>query len=306
MLFAHTAPAEHVAIAAVGCAAVALYGWAWLHLPESRRRTWRLWSWAGGVLALTVSMAAPVERIAEESFTGHMVQHLLMIVVAAPLLVLARPVRTFVDGLAPGHGTSGAERSVARWWRTAGTVIAPAMFLVVLFVTHLTGIYDAALGNRFVHDAEHLAYLLAAVALWAVVGSAGQANAPGRVAAVFAVIGGSALLGVVLLTASSPLIDTYATSLGADALDDQRAAASLMWVGGMAISLPLLVMAVWRWAATEQRIAERAEHLDAVAAAASASSTAAPPEIRSPDRAERDVRSEFRGRGDEVRSGPDM
>jgi len=262
-VFAHTAPAEHVAIAAIGCAAVALYGWAWLHLPESRRRTWRLWSWAGGVFALALSTASPVERIADESFTGHMVQHLLMIVVAAPLLVLARPVRTFADGLAPGRGTTGTERRVARWWRTAGTVIAPALFLVVLFVTHLTGIYDAALGNRFVHDAEHVAYLSAAVALWAVVCSAGQANAPGRVGAVFAVIGGSALLGVVLLTASSPLMDTYANSLGAaDALDDQRAAASLMWVSGMAISLPLLMTAFWRWAATEQRIAERAERLE--------------------------------------------
>ena len=266
-MFAHTNPAEHVAIAAVGCAAVALYGWAWLHLPDSRRRTWRLWSWAGGVVALAVSTSSPVERIANESFTGHMVQHLLMIVVAAPLLVLARPVRTFADGLASGHGTTSTERRVARWWRTAGTVIAPGAFLAVLFVTHLTGIYDEALGNRWVHDAEHLAYLLAAVALWAVVCSAGQANAPGRVAGVFAVIGGSALLGVVLLTASSPLMDTYARSLGTpDALDDQRAAASLMWVGGMAISLPLLVTAVWRWAATEQRIAERAEQLESASA----------------------------------------
>lgn len=267
-MFAHTSPVEHVAIMAVGGAAVALYGWAWLHLPESRRRTWRLWAWAGGVFALAVSTSSPVERIAVESFTGHMVQHLLMIVVAAPLLVLARPVRTFADGFAPGHGTTSTERRVARWWRAAGTVIAPAAFLAVLFVTHLTGIYDEALGNRYVHDAEHLAYLFAAIALWAVVCSAGQAHAPGRVGAVFAVIGGSALLGMVLLTASSPLIDTYATSLGTDALDDQRAAASLMWAGGMAISLPLLVIAVWRWAATEQRIAERAEQFEAAASTA--------------------------------------
>ncbi|MGB0114016.1 MAG: cytochrome c oxidase assembly protein [Ilumatobacteraceae bacterium] len=255
-------PAEHVALVLVGVVAVAVYGWAWLHLPEPRRRTWRLWAWAGGVFALAVSTSAPVERLADESFTGHMVQHLLMIIVAAPLLVVARPVRTLGDGLQASPRTTPTERRVARWWRTAGPVIAPAAFLVVLFVTHLTGIYDEALQNRFVHDAEHLAYLLTAVALWAVVRSAGRASAPGRVAAVFAVIGGSALLGVVLLTASTPLIDTYATSLGtADALDDQRAAASLMWVGGMALTLPLLVTSVWRWANAEQRAAERLEAL---------------------------------------------
>ena len=76
--------------------------------------------------------------------------------------------------------------------------------------------------------------------------------------AVFAVIGGSALLARgVAHRVVAPDGHLCAFARYADALDDQRAAASLMWVGGMAISLPLLVTAVWRWAATEQRIAER-------------------------------------------------
>lgn len=76
----------------------------------------------------------------------------------------------------------------------------------------------------------------------------------------FGVIGGSALLGVVLLSATTPLVPTYAIELGVEAaLDDQRAAASLMWIGGLAITLPLLIVSVWRWAAAEKRIAERSE-----------------------------------------------
>lgn len=263
-MLAHTSAVEHAALVAVAWLSVGVYGWAWLRLPATRRSTWRMAVWAVGSIALAVSMSPPVERLAEESFTGHMVQHLLMVLLAAPLLVIARPVRTIRDGLFPAQRPTASERGVARWWRRAGPVVAPAAFIGVLFVTHLTGIYDEALQHRFVHDLEHVAYFAAAVALWAVVRSAGRSSAPARVGSVFAVIAGTALLGVVLLTASTPLIDTYARSLGADdALDDQRAAASLMWAGGMALTLPLLITAVWRWAAAEQRTAERAEQLGA-------------------------------------------
>ena len=78
----------------------------------------------------------------------------------------------------------------------------------------------------------------------------------------FGVIAGGALLGMILLSATAPLMPTYEARLGAArALDDQRAAAALMWVTGMLTTLPLLVLAVWRWASTEERIARRAEAL---------------------------------------------
>ena len=78
----------------------------------------------------------------------------------------------------------------------------------------------------------------------------------------FGVIAGGALLGMILLAATEPLMPTYAARLGADrALDDQRAAAAIMWVTGMFTTLPLLVLAVWRWASAEERIARRAEAL---------------------------------------------
>ncbi|MEO6571030.1 MAG: cytochrome c oxidase assembly protein, partial [Ilumatobacteraceae bacterium] len=142
------------------------------------------------------------------------------------------------------------------------TVAAPVTFLGVLFATHFTGVYDLALRSRWVHDLEHLGYLLSAVMLWSVVLAPNSAKAVGRIGAAFAVIAGSAALGVVLMSADRPLVATYARRLGtAEALDDQRLAASLMWVGGMASSLPLLMIAVWTWASGEQRRAERAEHL---------------------------------------------
>ena len=90
-----------------------------------------------------------------------MVQHLLVIVGAAPLLVLARPLHTaMAAGWMPA--TALGRRVGAAWHRT-GPLLGPAMFVVVLFATHLTSIYDRALDDRLLHEAEHAAYLLGAV-----------------------------------------------------------------------------------------------------------------------------------------------
>jgi putative membrane protein len=205
-----------------------------------------------------------MERLAEESFTGHMVQHLVVIIGAAPLLVLAHPLQTLLRaGWIP---TTAAGRRLGAWWHRAGPMLAAAAFVVVLFATHLTSLYDDALGNRWLHEAEHAAYLATAIAIWAAVLAAGRAAAVARVGAVFGVIVGMALLGMILLAATEPLMPTYADRLGRDrALDDQRTAAAVMWVTGMFTTLPLMIAAVWRWASTEQRIALRAEALSAPA-----------------------------------------
>ena len=98
--------------------------------------------------------------------------------------------------------------------------------------------------------------------MWTAVLGVGRAGAVARVGSVFGVIAGGAMLAVILMAATEPLMPTYEARLGvADALDDQRSAAAIMWVTGMFTTLPLLVAAVWRWASTEQRIAERAEAL---------------------------------------------
>ncbi|NOX29349.1 MAG: cytochrome c oxidase assembly protein [Actinobacteria bacterium] len=243
-----------------------IYGVAWFRQKSPSFS--RLLFWVAGVAAFAISTSPWMETLASETFTGHMVQHLLMIVLAAPLLVFAEPLQTIQGGWPALRWSSRSERALASRWRRIAPLLAPALFVAVLFVTHLTGIYDAALNNRFLHDAEHVAYVMSAVLLWVAVRGAGTSAAVGRVGTAFAVIAGSAILGIVLLSASTPLFETYAERLGpVAALDDQRVAASLMWVGGMATTLPLLLVAVWRWASTEEQIADRAERLQSEQAA---------------------------------------
>jgi putative membrane protein len=259
-MIAHASTTEHTLFVLGSVAAVAVYSVAWFR--QERPSTLRLLFWATGVFTLVAATSSWMETLASESFTGHMVQHLMLIVLAAPLLVFAEPIETIQGEWPVLRWSSRNERALSNRWRRIAPILAPTLFLAVLYLTHLTGIYDAALNNRLLHDAEHLAYAMSAVLLWAAVRGAGTSVAVGRVGMSFAVIAGSALLGIVLLSASTPLFDTYAERLGPDAaLDDQRVAASLMWVGGMATTLPLLLVAVWRWASAEERIADRAEQL---------------------------------------------
>ena len=262
-MLAHSSPAQHIGTVAVAVALTVLYGRGWL---AARASPARLWCWVAGVIALLASMSPPMETVSTESFTGHMVQHIVMIVIAAPLLVLSRPIDTLLPHSAMPLRIRRSAHAMGRTWHRTAAIVAPVAFVGSLVVTHLTDIYDTAIRHQFVHDLEHVAYLLAAVALWALVLGAGRRRGIDRMAAVFAVIAGMAFLGAILMTADHALIDSYAASEGAaDALDDQRVAAAIMWVTGMAITLPLLLLTVWRWATMEQNIAERREALERAA-----------------------------------------
>ena len=259
-MLAH-AGAEHLFTAVAAVVAIAAYGWCWVSLRHPSRG--ELACWIGGVAAAALATMPTIEGVAERSFTGHMAQHLILICVAAPLLVLGRPLVTveraglLTHSRMIRHGRARLARR-ARWLTLAG----PGGLVLVLVATHFTGLYDAAIRHRVVHDLEHLAYLGAAAAAWTAILSRRRSTAMARLAAVLAVGAGGAFVGMVLLSAKRPLVASYVDRLGPTAaLADQHRAAALMWVGGMVATVPLLVAAVWRWASTEQRIAERAERL---------------------------------------------
>lgn len=259
---------DHVAIGVAGAAAVGLYGAAWLRLPKPV--TWRLLAWIGGVALVVVASLPVMETLALDSFAGHMIQHLIVIIGAAPLLVIARPVHTLTSvGWLP---VTGIGRQVGARWHRWAPALGPGLFVLVMFATHLSPIYDDALGNRWLHESEHAAYLVSACAMWAAVVGVRRTGAALRVGAVFGVIALSSILALILMGAARPLMPTYERRLGFDdAVADQRTAATIMWVSGMLTTLPLLIAAVWRWASAEEKIARRAEALaDAAAERAAA------------------------------------
>lgn len=219
----------------------------------------RATSGAAAVLVLLVSLASPLDAAAGTVFSAHMVQHLLLTAVAAPLLVLAAPVAT-IRRVLPLRWADpllvAAARGVARiaWWPLAATSAG----LGVLSVWHIPALYEAALRSDLVHGLEHVTLLGGAALLWsAVLGAARRRQVLWSAGA----LGLSALhasaLGALLALSPRPWYGSHAegaASWGIDPLADQQVAGAIMWVPTAAVHLGVLALLLHRWfRAAEQR-----------------------------------------------------
>jgi putative membrane protein len=224
--------------------------------PDGGRRALAFY---GGLVVLAGALVSPLDALAATLFSAHMVQHLVLMLVAAPLLVSARPMAALVAGL-PAAGRQAARGVRADPWRAAtraalNPLVVWAVGALTLWAWHLPALYEAALANDAVHVLEHASFLGAAVLFWTVVLGSGHAGRPGvsRPAALLLVLASSvqsSALGAVLLLGSTALYPVHAAGARAwevSLLGDQHVAGGLMW--GPPTFLYVLVMGwlVVRW-----------------------------------------------------------
>ena len=230
----------------------------------SRGRRWREASFYLGVVTVFVALEPPFDNWADTSFALHMTQHVLLISVASPLLVLGRPwPRMWMPF--PAHARRTAARGLARGrWSaplrvTARTLTKPpvavAVLAAVLALWHLPSLYDAAASNEGIHLLEHTCFVAAALLFWGPLLEAPPVRAridhlrrAGWFAA-GAVPGW--ILAIVLANASHPLYPFYATlghrAFGLSAIADQQIGAGVMWVPGGLAFLVAFIVYVYRW-----------------------------------------------------------
>jgi len=182
------------------------------------------WLLGAGLFVLAVAIVG-LERVSETSFTAHMIQHTLLIVVAAPLLAAGAPV---VLDRAPGRVQrwAGATRgpSWMAWALLAVTVQAAAMFL-----WHVPSVFEAAVERDALHGLEHLTLLGTAILFWWVVLGAGPSRVLMGIVAVFLAGLSCSALGAGLALAGHPWYPAYRS------LDDQALGGVIMWsVAGLA------------------------------------------------------------------------
>ena len=225
-----------------------------------RRRavdTWRARAFAGALVALAVALISPLEALSTALASAHMVQHVVLILVAAPLLALSAPGSALLRG-AP----VSVRRQTGRWRRGLGLtygglralrhpVVVWLLHVVTLWFWHAAVPYDAALDSEAVHITEHVTFIVTAVLFWRVVigGRSGSRVPPGLgVLLVFAMAVQSVLLSVLLTFATTPWYSAYAETTapwGLEPLADQQLAGVIMWVPAgfvyLAAGLGLLV-----------------------------------------------------------------
>ena len=184
-----------------------------------------------------------------------MVQHVLLTLVAPPALLLGRPLL-----LARRAAPAPVRRTVTRALRSrpvhrlAHPVVAWAGLAVVLWASHFTSLYDAAIRSDAVHAVEHALYLGAGLLFWFPVVAADPSpwrlGHGARLLYVFVALPANALLALSLYESGRVL---YASYGGAGALADQRAAAAIMWVLGGLLLLGAMLVVAASWARSERR-----------------------------------------------------
>jgi putative copper resistance protein D len=216
----------------------------------------------GGLAAIAAALLSGIERYDTTLFAIHMVQHLLLTLVAAPLIALGAPIT-----LALRVATPAVRRRVllpilhSRVVRVlAFPVVAWVVFAAVMWASHFSPLFDLALENRLVHDLEHALYLGSALLFWwPAVGldpSPWRMSHPVRMAYVFLQMPQNTFLAVVVLNASGPLYPHYATLVrgwGPAPLADQQLAGSIMWLGGDLLFLAALAALLLGWMRHEER-----------------------------------------------------
>lgn len=221
-----------------------------------------------GLVVIGAALVGPLDDGADERFSLHMLQHVLLVFAAAPLLVLGTPVTVLVLALSAAQRrrtTTPLLRSrVAQY--LFSPPVALATFLLVLCGSHLPGIYDAAVANQGLHDLEHLAYLLTAVLFWMAVlgtdlGPARLAH-PARLLYLFLAMAAMAVIGAGLSMSTHPLYAFYVAAAHADgysAIADQHTGGVIMWTTGMVAVVAALPAVVLAWLAEDERRTVRLE-----------------------------------------------
>lgn len=243
--------------------AALLYWLGGRRLPARAGEGWRTAAFAAGLLALLIALDSPVDSYADELFWVHMVQHILLIGVSAPLLALSRPWIRMWRGFPLGLRRDLARGVSGPGWRPArraiaflgGAVVSWLLFNVNFWAWHLPALYDAALRWELVHALEHLSFFATALLFWTRVVPAPPWRSPlsdlGKLAYLFSTMVAGWVLAIVLAVASTPLYSFYADQAGRpggiSALTDQQLAAGVMWVpGSLAYSVAIIVIA-YRW-----------------------------------------------------------
>lgn len=206
---------------------------------------WRVPFYAAGLLAAAVALLSPVGALDDRSFALHMVEHVLLVAIALPCILLGAPLLPLLWALPLAWrrrvGVLFVEGSPAHrlFSRLTEARLAWLLHVAIFWVWHAPPLYDAAVVSGWVHSLQHLSFVGSGLLFWWPV----VHPAPTRrrlsyawaLAYLFAASLQSSALGMLITYAPAPWYPAYTVEtnpLALSALEDQRFAGLVMWVGG--------------------------------------------------------------------------
>ena len=233
---------------------VTLYSLGLARMSGPQRRAiapaWRAGCYYAAALVLVVALFSPLDGLADGSFAWHMGQHLLLMLIAAPLLALANThlVSLFALAMSPRRlfgrvfsGIPGVRLAAAD---RRGPFLAALLFALGLWLWHAPRMYDTALENAPIHTLEHLTFLITSAVFWRMVLNAGDRRLDAGSAILLTVIVGlqANLLAALIVLAPSPIYSVYAMN----DLADQQVGGILMLVPASLVFVAATVIAIGR------------------------------------------------------------
>ena len=222
-----------------------LFAVGWWHLSREAgkhgsRRTWETICFAGGWLALFVALVSPLHAWGSVLFSAHMTQHEALMLVAAPLLVLGRPLVVFLWAFPVNWsrriGNLAKIPAINRSWQLLTIpLVAWLVHAVALWIWHVPVLFEAVLHNEWVHTLQHLSFLVSALLFWwaLIHGPRGAMGYGAAVLYLFTTSIHSGVLGALLTVAGSVWYPSYiglTNSWGLTPLEDQQLGGLIMWI----------------------------------------------------------------------------
>ena len=221
--------------------------------------------WAGWAM-LAVALISPLHPLGEELFSAHMIQHEILMLAAAPLLVLSRPLVTFLWGMplewrrAAGHW---AKQNYVRnsWNVLTDPLTAWWMHATAIWLWHVPFLFQLTLESELAHTAQHLSFFLSALLFWwALFYAHGRMAYGAAVFYVFTTAVHTSILGALLTFAPHlwyPLYSTTTQRWGLTPLEDQQLGGLVMWVPAGLVYLAAGLWLFAAWLKESDALAER-------------------------------------------------
>lgn len=227
-----------------------------------------------GWLALVVALVSPLDALGGALFSAHMTQHEILMLVAAPLLVLGRPLAPFLLALPlpwrRAVSKAGKSELAQRTWRwLISPAVAWLIHAAVLWVWHAPALFQATLENEAVHAAQHLSFLFSALLFCQalIYGRDGQMGFGAAVVYVFTTAVHTSVLGALLTFSQTlwyPVYQETTAAWGLTPLEDQQLGGLIMWVPAGALYLVAGLGLLLLWLRESERRVSRKERREGV------------------------------------------